>query len=139
MSGPAKPFLDTNVLIYAFASNDPRGPKAEAVLAGGGTVSVQVLNEFVAVCRRKLRVDWPVITRALGVIRDLTGEPLPLTVATHERALALAQQHGLAIYDSLIIASAELAGCKLLYSEDLQHGRNFGSLLVRNPFAGAPP
>jgi len=49
---PAKDFFDTNVLIYAVGKNDPRASRAEALLAGGGIVSIQSLNEFVSVVRR---------------------------------------------------------------------------------------
>ena len=51
----AKPFLDTNIVVYAFASNDPRSEKADAILKAGGAISVQVLNEFVNVLHRKQR------------------------------------------------------------------------------------
>ena len=54
----AKAFLDTNIIIYAFSSNDPRRDKAEALLHAGGIISVQVLNEFVNVSRRKIHRDW---------------------------------------------------------------------------------
>ena len=52
-------FLDTNILIYAFASGDKRSARAEALLAEGGVIGVQVLNEFTSVARRKLGWDWP--------------------------------------------------------------------------------
>jgi predicted nucleic acid-binding protein len=47
-----KPFLDTNIIVYAFSSNDPRNARAEALLEAGGVINVQVLNEFVNVSRR---------------------------------------------------------------------------------------
>lgn len=130
----AKPFLDTNILVYAFTSNDPRRRKAEALVEAGGIVSVQVLNEFVNVCRNKIRVEWPRIRSALDIIRDLLEPPLPLTVDVHERAVSLAQGHGLAFYDSLIVASAALANCAAIYTEDLQHGRKIGAVTICNPF-----
>jgi predicted nucleic acid-binding protein len=54
----AKPFLDTNVIVYAFTSNDPRSGTAETLLAAGGVVGVQILNEFVNVAHRKQRRGW---------------------------------------------------------------------------------
>ncbi len=66
----AKAFIDTNILIYAFALDDPRSEKAEALLSAGGTISVQVLNEFVNVSRRKLRRDWNEIEEALPYFSD---------------------------------------------------------------------
>ncbi len=54
----AEAFFNTNVLIYAVAENDPRAARAEELLLSGGVVSVQVLNEFTAVARRKLQMPW---------------------------------------------------------------------------------
>ena len=58
----------------------------------------------------------------------------PITSATHAAAVALARDHSLAFYDALILAAAIEAGCETLYSEDFQHGRRFGDLMVVNPF-----
>jgi predicted nucleic acid-binding protein len=55
---PADAFFDTNVLLYAIAQDDPRNAQAEALLASGGMISVQILNEFAAVARRKLSMPW---------------------------------------------------------------------------------
>jgi len=130
----AKSFLDTNVLIYAFAANDPRSGKAEALLAAGGVISVQVLNEFVNVSRRKLGRGWADIESALGVLRTLLDPPLPLTIDLHEAAVAHARDHGFAFYDALIIAAASRSGCNVLYTEDMHHGQGIGRLTIRNPF-----
>jgi predicted nucleic acid-binding protein len=131
---PARRFFDTNILIYAFAANDPRSARAEALIAGGGVIGVQVLNEFTKVTRRKLRWSWPQIEAAFAVIEELAGSAHPLTTATHARAVALARDHDLSFYDALIVAAALDAGCEVLCSEDLQHGQKFGALRVENPF-----
>jgi predicted nucleic acid-binding protein len=132
---PGKVFFDTNVLIYAVAQNDPRGPRAEALLAKGGVVGVQVLNEFVSVARRKMRMPWKDVTEALDAIRVLCPSPAPITIATHETALQIAENQGFEIYDALIVSAALEAGCATLYSEDLRHGQVInGKLTVRNPF-----
>ena len=132
---PGKVFFDTNVLIYAVAQNDPRGPRAEALLAKGGVVGVQVLNEFVSVARRKMRMPWKDVTEALDAIRVLCPSPVPITIATHETALQIAENRGFEIYDALIVSAALEAGCATLYSEDLRHGQVInGKLTVRNPF-----
>jgi predicted nucleic acid-binding protein len=131
----AKPFLDTNVLIYAFSSGDPRTERAEAILAAGGIVSVQVLNEFVNVLRCKLRWGWDEITAALAVLSTLLAPPLPLSVAVHDAAFALARDRGFAFYDALIVAAAQAAGCRILLSEGMQDGQTIdGRLTIRNPF-----
>ena len=129
-------FLDTNVLIYAAVGHDPRSITAQAVIASGGTISVQVLNEFASVARRKLGRSWPEVIRAMRDFRTALSEPLPLGVATHEAALVIAERDGLAFYDALIVASALEAGCSTLFTEDMQDGRLIaGRLTIRNPFA----
>jgi len=129
------PFIDTTVLVYAALQPDPRSDAARALLRGGGVVSVQVLNEFANVARRKLRRTWPEIHRALAAVRALCPVPRPITAATHEAALALAERTGYAVYDALILASALEAGCDIVCSEDMQDGQVIeGRLTIRNPF-----
>lgn len=130
----AKAFLDTNVLFYAFAADEPRNEPAEALVSAGGTISVQVLNEFANVSRRKLGRDWREIEAQLQVVRALLDPPVPVTVAIHEAGLTLARDHGFALYDALIVAAAIEAGCSVLYSENMHDGRAVGGLTVRNPF-----
>jgi predicted nucleic acid-binding protein len=131
----AEAFLDTNVLVYALAKDDTRASVARQLLSQGGAISVQVLNEFVSVARRKLSLDWSDISEALSAIRGLCDPPTPLTLEVHEAAVALAEAHDLNIYDALIVASAQRAKCRVLYSEDMQDGRSFdGGLTIRNPF-----
>ncbi len=132
MSG--KVFLDTTVILYAISAGDPRAVKAESLLASGGKISVQVLNEFVAVARRKLNMPWREITETLEAIRALCGPPAPLTVEIHDAALRIAERYGYHIYDALILSAALDAGCGLLYSEDMQDGDKIDSLTIRNPF-----
>ena len=130
----AKPFLDTNVIVYAFSSNDPRNARAEALLESGGVISVQVLNEFVNVSRRKQERGWHEIHEALSILKILLDPPQPLTLELHEAAVDIARDFGFSIYDALIVAAALRAGCPILYSEDLQHGQGIGQLTIRNPF-----
>ncbi len=83
-------FFDTNVILYAFNRDDPRSQIAEALLVDGGTVSVQVLNEFVAVARRKLKKEWEEVRGALDILRVFCPQPVSITVAVHEQALRVA-------------------------------------------------
>jgi predicted nucleic acid-binding protein len=130
-----KAFLDTNVLIYALARQDVRTPTADALLAGGGVVSVQVLNELASVARRKLHMRWPKVIEALAEIQILCPAPVPTTVAIHDSALTLAARLGYNFYDALIVAAALEARCSILYSEDLQDGQVIEErLTIRNPF-----
>ena len=130
MSG--RVFFDTNVFIYVLATNDPRSKRAEDLLAAGSILSVQILNEFVSIARRKLLMSWSEVAEALVAIRILCPSPLPLTVEAHEAALKIAERHGYGIYDALVVAAALDAGCETVYSEDL-HDSIFaaGSLFLR--------
>ncbi|MGB8539186.1 MAG: PIN domain-containing protein [Acidobacteriaceae bacterium] len=132
-----KPFFDTTILIYSISSQDPRSTVAENLLVAGGYISVQVLNEFAAVARRKLNMSWEEISDALSAIRVLCEPPIALSVNIHEAAMKVAAQYGYHIYDALIVAAALEQDCDLLYSEDMQNGQRFGALTIRNPFHGA--
>jgi predicted nucleic acid-binding protein len=129
-----KPFFDTNVLVYAFREDDPRGEPARELLAEGGVIGVQILNEFVAVTRRKAGMSWKEVFEALAAIRVLCPSPRALTAETHEAALRIAERHGYHIFDSLVIAAAIEASCTTLYSEDLHDGQVIDGLTIRNPF-----
>jgi predicted nucleic acid-binding protein len=132
--GVDKAFFDTNVLLYLLSADDVRADQAEALVALGGTISVQVLNEFAAVASRKLRMTPGEIRDILAPIRAVCAV-VPVTVETHDRALELAERYGLSMYDALIVSSALLAGCRTLYSEDMQHGQVIDrQLTIRNPF-----
>jgi predicted nucleic acid-binding protein len=124
------------VVIYALAEGDPRGKTAEEILSAGGVVSVQVLNEFVSVARRKMSMSWSEIADAIGAIQVLCPSPLPITLRTHEAARRVAENYEYGVYDALIIASAIEAECTTLYSEDLRNGQTIdGRVTIRNPFA----
>jgi predicted nucleic acid-binding protein len=132
MSG-ADRFLDTNVLLYLLSADAGKADRAEAALSEGGVVSVQVLNEFASVASRKLGMTIAETREALAVVRALC-RIVPLTEATHDKGLEIAERYGLAVYDAMIVAAALLAGCDTLYSEDLQDGQRLdGRLTVRNP------
>ncbi|NYZ13279.1 PIN domain-containing protein [Azospirillum sp. RWY-5-1] len=127
-------FLDTNILVY-LASGDPeKADRAEHIVNQGGTISVQVLNELANVARRKMRLSWQDTGTLLSLIRALLTVH-PLTLATHELGLALAERYGLSIYDAMIVAAALQAECDTLWSEDMQHGLEIdGGLRIVNPF-----
>ena len=103
---PAKDFFDTNVLIYAVAKNDSRAAKAEELLASGGIVSVQSLNEFVTVARRKLDMPSKEIKESLDVICILCPDPVSISLDTHNLAVAIAEKYRYSIYDALIVSAA---------------------------------
>lgn len=127
-------FFDTNVLVYMGLSDETKAENSRQLLAEGGVVSVQVLNEYVSATRGKNRVPWPLVMIGLEGIRA-GCRVVPLTLATHELGLAYAEQYQFAIYDSMIVAAAVLAGCATLYSEDMHDGLVIDGLTIRNPYA----
>ena len=130
----AKAFVDTNVLIYLMSADAARADRAEAVIAAGAVSSVQVFNEIANVARRKLGMGWQELDEFLALLRALCP-PEPLTLASHDRGRQLAERYGLSVYDAMIAASALLAGCDVLYSEDMQHGLVIeGQVRICNPF-----
>ena len=126
-------FFDTNILVYAFLDATKR-ERALEVLSEGGLISIQVLNEFTNVALKKRKRSWPEIETAVGVIRARFPKVILLTVEIHAAAVILAREHGLSIYDALIVAAALEAGCDTLFSEDMQHQRAFGAMRIVNPF-----
>ncbi|HUG25487.1 PIN domain-containing protein [Piscinibacter sp.] len=128
-------FFDTNVVLYLLSADPVKADRAEELLAIGGMISVQVLNECVAVASRKLHMSWAEIREVLTQVRAVCPVE-PLSVDTHERGLQIAERYGFSIYDALIVSAALLAGCTTLYSEDLQDGQVIDrKLTIRNPFA----
>ena len=130
-------FFDTNVLIYIASDNSEKADRAEAIVREGGAISVQVLNEIANVARRKMKLSWQETRGFLSSLRELLTVH-PVTVDTHELGLALAERHHLAIYDAQIAASALIAGCDKLWSEDMQDGMTIDRRLrIVNPFRPA--
>jgi predicted nucleic acid-binding protein len=121
-------------LLYLLSGDAAKADRAEALVAGGGTISVQVLNEFASVASRKLRMSWPEIRDVLETIRAVCRTE-PLELETHELSLTWAERYGFAIYDAMILASAKLAGCQVVFTEDLQDGQVIEQLRIINPFS----
>ena len=126
-------FFDTNILVYAVASDDPRNLRADILLQEGGYISVQVLNELANVARRKQGREWAGVREILSIVREFCIV-LPLTEDVHERGLALSERHSFSAYDGMIVAAAQLAGCSTLYSEDKHDGFAIEGLSIINPF-----
>ncbi len=131
-----KAFLDTNILLYLLSVDETKAMQAEKVIVDGGTISVQVLNEFASVSRRKLKMPFSEIQEILSQIRMMCSVE-QMTVNVHDRGLQIAALYGFSIYDAMIIATALIADCTILYSEDLQDGQIIDDqLMIRNPFIG---
>ena len=129
-------FIDSNVILYLL-SDEPKAKRAEEVLAKGGVISVQVLNEVLVNCVRKAGMTLDEAGEFLSGIRRLC-RVVDLTVDVHDAGRAVAARYGLSIYDSMIVGAALVAGCDRLLSEDMQDGLVVeGVLRVVNPFAAA--
>ncbi len=127
-------FFDTNVVVYIASGDTAKADRAEAAVAAGGAISVQVLNELTNVARRKMQMSWTETHAFLNTLRALLTVH-PLTVEIHETGLKLAERYGFSIYDAMITASALHAGCDTLWSEDMQHGLAMDEgLTIVNPF-----
>jgi predicted nucleic acid-binding protein len=130
----AQPFLDTDVILYLLSGDTINANQAEALLAQGGTISVQVLNEAVNVMTKKPAMGLDEVCDVLARIRYVC-DVQPVTIETHDQALNIMRRYGFSIYDSGIVAAAAGAGCTTLYSEDLQDGQRVGpDLTITNRF-----
>lgn len=138
MSDGAESFFDTSVLLYLLSAEADKADRAEQLLERSGAISVQVLNEFTVVGTRKLGLSFAEVREVLDTIRSVC-DTFPLTVEHHDKATDIAERYGFSFYDSVIVASALIAECSTLYSEDLQHRQVIDKrLTVINPFAKAP-
>ncbi|HTW81330.1 MAG TPA: PIN domain-containing protein [Terracidiphilus sp.] len=127
-------FLDTNVLIYAFADNSAKLGVAERLVNRGGAVNIQILNELANALHRKFGFGWLQIREIIDSILVTCPDPLPLGLETHRAGLRICERYGYSVYDGLIIAAALEADCRVLYSEDMQHGQVIDGLRIENPF-----
>lgn len=106
-------FFDTSILVHIASGDAAKADRTEAMLAAGGAISVQVLNELTNVTRRKLRMSWSETHTLLATLRQVLVVH-PLTVESHETGLELAERYGLSIYDAMIVASALHGDCDIL-------------------------
>lgn len=129
----AKCFIDSNVLLYVIDEDARRTMIAKKLAEEKFTISVQVLNEFVNVATKKFRLSPTEIREALDPIR-FECDLVAVTEETHELAWKIFCTTNFGIYDCNIIAAADLAGCDVLYTEDMNHGQRIGRVTIRNPF-----
>ena len=129
----SKAFIDSNVILYLLSHDATKADKAESILQAGGVISVQVLNEVVSVCQRKLKMPWDEIDAVLQAVKA-SVQVVPLTEATHELAVQICKRYQLSFYDAHTCSAALIAGSTVLLSEDMQDGMVVDNLVVKNPF-----
>jgi len=136
-----KYFLDSNIVVYSLDRVDPvkhrraRELVTSAATKKTGVISYQVVQEFLNVAIRKFGTTFlrPDLENFLRTVL-IPMMAVPSSPRLFLDALGLQGENQLSWYDSLIVAAAIEARCKILYSEDLQHGRKFGNLVIENPF-----
>jgi predicted nucleic acid-binding protein len=133
-AAPGPSTVDTNVAVYTL-STDEKADRAIACLQGSSFLSVQVLNEFANVGRRKRGDSWETIAADLADLRDAVPRILPIDDDANCTALRIGERYRLSFYDSLMLAVALTGGARTLYSEDMQHGLVIdGRLRIVDPF-----
>jgi predicted nucleic acid-binding protein len=126
--------LDTNIAVYALTSG-PKAGRATAILSECKFASVQLLNEYANVARRKRQDSWDLIRDDVAQLRQVIPLFMPIDQLANRDALRLCSKHQLSFYDALMIAVALKGGASILYSEDMQHGLHVdGRLRIINPF-----
>lgn len=136
----ARCFVDSNVLVYADDRN--AGPKRdrarelirESMESGTGVLSLQVFQEYFAVATKKLGISAEGARQRIALLSRL--DVVILGVEDLLTAIDLHRLHKFSIWDALVIRAALNAGCRVLYSEDLQDGRRIDGLEIVNPFKG---
>jgi predicted nucleic acid-binding protein len=134
-------FLDSNVLVYTDDHGAPAKQAAALALveaghdAGTSFVSTQVLEEYFSAATKKLGVAIPVARAKVELFSRLNVAVIDVDDIL--AAIDLQQLHQLSFWDSLLVQSARRCGCSTLLTEDLQDGRRFGDLVIRNPFKSA--
>ena len=129
----AKVFADSNVLLYTIGKDQAKKEIARRIVGAAPAISVQVLNEFINVAVKKLKLPMAIAAETLMPLR-FSCEVVQLTIDTHLRAIEIARANTIGIYDACIVAAAERASCDVLYTEDLSHGQKFGRVSIVNPF-----
>lgn len=134
-------FFDTNVLIYRFDTrNDKKQIMADGLIQKHfanktGIISTQVAQEFINVCLRKFSPAYSIkqVNVVIGELLEPMCQHTP-DFLYYKKALKLYEESSISFYDALIVQAAIDTDCQILYSEDLQDGRKFGNLTIKNPF-----
>lgn len=135
-------FVDTKVLVYAHdRSAGEKRERARALLtdlwrSGDGCLSVQVLQEFYVAVTRRLAAPLSRGTarRVVYMLSSWTVHtPHPADVV---QAIAIQERYDISFWDAMVVRSAAVLGCSVLWSEDLNAGQTYAGVEVRNPFAG---
>ena len=133
-----KAFLDTNIFVYAFDRSAPKKRQlareliSESIRLRFGVISTQVLQELYVVGTRKLGILPEILKTAMESLK-----PLQMVIMTPQlifRSIDTQIRWQISFWDAMILQAANHAQCTLLYTEDLTHGHQYGSVKAINPF-----
>ena len=131
-------FLDTNIIVYAAAGRGDEDHKRVRALnliehCDFG-ISAQVLQEFYVTVTRRIEIPLSA-DEAFEWVEQLEAFPcLAIDTALIKIAVEISERYQLSYWDGAIIAAAQVVGADTLYSEDLNHGQKYGSVVAINPF-----
>jgi len=130
-----RPFIDTNVLVYAFDHTAPdKRARAAGLLRRDFVISAQVLSELYVTLTRKLTPPVAPADTAAIVAELAHQDVVPVTATLVQSAIATARTAQLSYWDALIVEAAVAAGCTTLLSEDLNPGQVITGVRIENPF-----
>jgi len=133
----SKIFIDTNVLVYALDKAEPeKQEKARELLRNTesdrlGVISTQVLQEFYVVATRKLKVKPELTKKILSSLSKF--EVVVINQPIIEKAIDISISNKISFWDALIVSSALVARCRIIWTEDLNHGQSINNIIIENP------
>jgi len=136
----SKVFIDTNIFIYALDQANPeKQAKARTLLKSlqesrSGVVSTQVFQEFYVVATSKLKVNSLLAKKMILANFETVTVDLPMI----KQAIDILSDDQISFWDALIVSSAKASGCRVIWTEDLNHGQLIKGVKIENPFLDCP-
>ena len=134
-------FIDTNVLVYAEASDEPLKQRAALALLKGlyeeglGVLSTQVLQEYCNVALNKLKLPAQHVRSQLDLYEQF--EVVQVTPSIIHAGLDIHQTRSVSFFDAIVLASAHAAGCDVIWTEDMNAGEVINGVSIANPFSAS--
>jgi predicted nucleic acid-binding protein len=135
-------FIDANIFVYAEDDDEPakqavaRQQIRQLAAEERGVISTQILMEYVAAGRKRL--GFSLLQCRQGVLLMCRFEVVLIRSEHVLGALDLATTYSLSHWDALLLRAAASSDCRVLLTEDLQHGQTIEGVTVHNPFGPGP-
>jgi len=135
-----KAFFDTNILAYEFDKSEHRKQALVVDLinkwrpSGQMIISTQVLQELYVVLIQKLK---PALKEEIAeeIIRNYSKlDVVIIDPSLILNGIGIKRKYKISFWDALIVAAAQRAGCKILFTEDLSHRMKIADIEIVNPF-----